>query len=387
MTEYTPREQAEAMIEDFLAERLDVAGNPPGLREAIESRLAERTETIIERSKAQTSHLRARGPHRPPTYYAHEEALEDALQAAAAGARTAMAMAGEMVDPIPFERGVAQGLAPTAAWAIRSEGVRVPRPPTRPTNLHWSLPPVPWVETEDVPWPPPEAIGLTGRRQFADFDPARCAEPPYAGWVQIGLLERQSTFESRYPKQPSRQMLLAAGLETSDGQRAARQLPFADSRPTIWSRPHTELLPSLDQERARTILATTASPLAALLWFSEEPGTPDPDRGAGLHPFLLGPRIELVTLLGLRPETPALRLTLIDDNGPALVCRQWRGFLIHDGNYVPLEPALHGADLLLRPDLYLKVHATIDPGRVRLGISLTFWPGQDPPDSAATVER
>jgi hypothetical protein len=295
-------------------------------------------------------------------------------------------MAGEMVEPIPFEREVTQALAPTAAWAIRSEAARVPRPPTRPTNLNWSLPPVPWVETEDVPWPPPEAAALTGRHQLGNTASARCAEPPYDDWVQIGLMERQNTFESRYPKQFSRQMLLAAGLETSDGQPTTTELPFADSRPTIWSRPHTELLPSLDPERAREILATTGGPLCSLLSFTDEPGAPKPSRGAGLHPFLLGPRIELVTLLGLRPETPTLRLSLMDGNGPALVCRQWRSFLIHDGNYEPLEPAVHGADLLLRPDLYLKLLATIDPARVRLGISLNFWPGRNPSDSAATVE-
>jgi len=384
MTDYTPQEQAKAMTADYLAERLDAAGNPPGFREAVESRLAERVEAIIERDKAQTRHLRSRGPNTPPTYYAHEEAPEDALQAAAAGARTAMAMAGEMVEPIPFERGAAQALAATAAWAIRSEAARVPRPPTRPANLHWSLPPVPWVEAENVPWPPPEGTGLVGRHQLTDPELTRCAEQPYADWVQLGLMERQNTFESRHSKQPSRQMLLAAGLETSNGQPTTRQLPFADSRPTIWSRLHKELLPSLTEERAREILATTAGPLAALLWFSEEPGAPDPDRGAGLHPFLLGPRIELVTLLGLRPEMPTMRLTLIDDNGPALVCRQWRGFLIDDGNYEPLEPALHGADLLLRSDLYLKLQATIGPDRVRLGISLTFWPDRDPSGSAAT---
>ncbi|WP_328410804.1 hypothetical protein [Nocardia sp. NBC_00403] len=82
-----------------------------------------------------------------------------------------------------------------------------------------------------------------------------------------------------------------------------------------------------------------------------------------------------------------MRLTLIDGEGPALVCRQWRGFLIHDGNYEPLTPALHGTDLLLRPDLYSKLETAIDPYRLRLGISLFFSPGQQPSDSTGTGER
>lgn len=384
MTQYTSREQAEALIEEFLAVRLDSAGNPPGLREAIESRLATRAETILGRSEAQAKRLRSRAFNRPPTYYAHEEASEDALQAAAAGVRTASAMAGEIVAPIHFERGVAGELAHTAAWAVRSEGARVPRPPTRPTNLQWSLPPVLWLETKDLPWPPSEARGLIGRNQIADVGPALCAEPPYADWVQIGLVEHQFTFESRHPKLPSRRMFLAAGLEISDGQAVTRPLPFAKSRPTIWTRPYSELLPSLDLERLRTTLANTVGPLASFLSFREEPGTPDCDLGAGLHPFLLGPSIELVVLLGLRPEDPALRLCLVDENGPALVCRAWRGFLIHDGNYEPLEPALHGTDLLLRPDLYLKLQTAVDPHRLRLGTSITFSPGQDVSNSRQT---
>jgi len=60
-------------------------------------------------------------------------------------------------------------------------------------------------------------------------------------------------------------------------------------------------------------------------------------------------RLFVIAFLGLRPEMPALRHVLIDDEGPALVGRLWRGFLIHDGNYSPLEPAVHGADLILRP--------------------------------------
>ncbi len=372
MTEPAPSDQTTAIIKDYLSGRLDIAGVPPGMREAIESRLTERTEETSKRSEAQIKQLRARGPGRPPAYYAYEEDAEDALQAAAAGTRTALAMAGQVVDPIPFERQIARRLATSATWAIRSEGARVPRPSTRPSRLAWSLAPVPWIDTGDAPWPPPEASELMGRHRFIDTEPALCAEPPYEGWAQIGLLERQFTFESRSPRQPSRQMLLAAGLLPSGGQPTSKSLPFYVSRPSIWSRPHTELCPSLEREQAQSILATTAGPLTCLLQFNEELGSPNPGRGAGIHPFLLGPRIELVTLLGLRPETLALRLTLVDDEGPALVCRQWRGFLIHDGNYEPLTPAVHGTDLILRPDLFTQLQTAIEPTRLRLDTTLTL---------------
>jgi hypothetical protein len=50
--------------------------------------------------------------------------------------------------------------------------------------------------------------------------------------------------------------------------------------------------------------------------------------------------------------------------GAALVGRVWRGFLIHDGNYSPLEPAVHAADLVLRPDLYDNLEPIISQDRL-----------------------
>jgi len=86
----------------------------------------------------------------------------------------------------------------------------------------------------------------------------------------------------------------------------------------------------------------------------------------------------------LRPETPALRHVLNDDHGPALVRRLWHGFLIHDGNYSPLEPAVHGADLLLRPDLYDSLESTVGKDRLSLGVTVRhseLQPSPDEPDN------
>jgi hypothetical protein len=111
-------------------------------------------------------------------------------------------------------------------------------------------------------------------------------------------------------------------------------------------------------------------------------GSPAYDRGLGLHEFCLAPRIEVIALLGLRPETPALRHVLIDAGGPALVCRQWRSYLIHAGDYGPLVPAIQGADLIVRPDLFDILEETIGADRLGLGLVVRHREAPEPDDEA-----
>ncbi|NBM17646.1 hypothetical protein [Streptomyces sp. GC420] len=50
--------------------------------------------------------------------------------------------------------------------------------------------------------------------------------------------------------------------------------------------------------------------------------------------------------------------------------RQWRGHLVHDGGFEPLLPLVAEADLLIRPDLFTRLHATIGPSRCQAGINV-----------------
>lgn len=369
MTE-SAREIAKGAVEDYLEERLELAQRPPGLRKAVEARFAAMADEVANRRKSQIRQLKARGPNRPQVYYAHEEALETSLQEAAAGLRAAMAMEGHIVEAIPFEQAATRRLASTAAWAIRSEAARVPRPPTRPAALSWTLPPVPWLNDSAYPWPPPEAVALQGQRELPSNEPSRCAEAPYEDWTQLGLIERQRTYASRHPEQPGHRYTISTGLVITNGNPPGPYLPFAASVPTIWTFRATELEPALSRAQAHANLTALARPLAALLDFDTTHGIPRPNRAPGLHPFLLAPHIELSALLELCPESPSNRLMLIDCAGPALVCRQWSSFPLHDGNYEPLEPAVVGTDLLLRPDLYDTALEAIGPTRLRVGLSL-----------------
>jgi hypothetical protein len=210
---------------------------------------------------------------------------------------------------------------------------------------------------------------LTG----ADGEPVRVSEEPYKGWVQLGMFERQATLATRYPEIAARQLLVATGLEACDGPPPVKSMPLSRAAPDPWAVCCDDLAPGLDAERARIALSSTRGPLAALIDYEGQPGAPAHDRGVGLQRFTLVPRIEVIALLGLRPETPPQRHVLVDDNGAAIVGRQWRGFLIHDGNYSPLEPAIHGADLLLRPDLYDTLVNAAGKNRLALGVTVSHF--------------
>ena len=364
-------DRAEKLVDLFLDERLTDAGEPPGLREAIIDRVAVRIDDLAERVRAQVDHLRSPSSRRiPDAYFADEEAIENELQISAAGIRTARAIEGALSEPRRFEHTLAQRLGPTGLWALRSETSRVPRPPTRADALEWSLAPIPWLDNEGE-WPPAGAVALADIRQLTGTgsDLVRVHEAPYEEWVQVALFERQATFASTHPDIPARRVLIATGLEVCDGAPPAGSMPLSSSPPNLWTQPYNHLAVGLDADRAAQTLQTAQGPLAALIEYDGQRGAPAGDRGAGLQPFALVPRIEVVALLGIRPEAPALRYVMIDDHGPAIICRQWRGFLIHDGSYGQLEPAIHGADLLLRPDLYDIVAAAADQDRITLGVT------------------
>jgi hypothetical protein len=369
----TPQERAEGLVKLFLDDRLEDANEPPGLREAIVDRMARLTDDIGKRCGEQIDQLRSPSTSRiPDAYFNDEEVVENELQVAAAGIRTARALEGITTgDPRRFEQLLAQRLAPTARWAVRSEASRVPRPAARPPALQWSLVPIPWLEN-DAEWPPEGAVALDGRRQLTgtDGEPVRVAEDPYRGWVQLAMFERQGTLATTYPNAPARQVLIATGLEACDGPPPPQSLPLSSAPPDAWAITYDHLVEDLDPERAATALKTTRGPLSAIIDYTLQPGAPAPDRGVGLHPVPLIPRLEIIALLGLGPESPALCHMLIDDQGPALVGRLWRGFLIHDGNYSALEPAVQGADLILRPDLHYTLVKTIGKGRLSVGLTV-----------------
>lgn len=375
-----PREQAEGLVRIFLDERLAEVGEPPGVREAVIQNLVDRMERIKLRSTEQIGQLGSHSSQRiPDAYFNDEEEIENAFQQVAAGIRAARARAGFLTaNARRSEAGYAFSIAPSARWALLQESSRVPRPPTRHHLLARSLTPIPWQDNEDK-WPPPTALDFEGKRRLTgqDAGPVRVAEEPYNDWVQLGMFEMQATCASSYPKRPSRRLVISTGLEVADASTPIDSMPIGTNPPNIWLASYDHLLPGVHSASAAEIVEDLQGPLTMMANYRRQRGAPACGRGVGLHPFTLVPRLELVALLDLRLESPTVRHCLVDGQGPALVGRNWRGFLIHDGGHIPLTPAIHGTDLILRPDLYERLEDALDKNRIRSGIAVRHIEGED----------
>ncbi|MGC0211964.1 hypothetical protein [Streptomyces levis] len=382
-----PRRYATRLVDHYLGARIDAAGPAPGLREAVIDLVAAAVPAHIEPlMRTQLDLLTHPSSNQfPDAYLADRATAEDALQKAAAGLRTALAQAGHLVNAQAFERGTAARLRDDSRPALRGELARIPRPLTRPGALDWSLDPAPWFSDshqEQEPWPPLDLASVASLRSLPEGAQAfaRVDNGPHAGWVQIGLIERQRTPARRYPDQPARQVLIIVGLEAADNDPPPGTLPISQAPWQLWTRPLQHLAPTLTQAGAAAKqLTTTDQALVALTDAGATPMVDAPPRrsGPGLPPYVLAPAASVVAALGLQPTAGICGFSLSDPAGEALICRQWRGHLVHDGSFEPLLPVVAGADLLIRPDLFTRLHATIGPSRCQAGINVRHMTAQD----------
>ena len=186
-----------------------------------------------------------------------------------------------------------------------------------------------------------------------------------SGWLNA----KKHSHRPTQPSQPGAYSLRLA-LTRSTGHSPPTACRYPAAHPACGQK----LRPTRAERRRRPCPSGSShpqGPLVARANYEGQPGAPHRYRGIGLHHVSLVSQVEVVALLALRPEVPPLRHILVDDNGPALVGRQWRGFLIHAGDYRPLEPAVHGADLLLRPDLYDTLEGAVGTARLALGTAVT----------------
>jgi hypothetical protein len=346
---------AASLVDEHLAERLRRAGDPAGLRDAVSSQVARGMDALRESMGRQFDHLDVRsGSRLPDAYLLDEAAVENAVQDMASGYRTTLATLGHLVEPRPFERDLSQRLTPSTTWTVRCQASRVPRPDTRPRILDWTDAPAPWVDADAPEWPPGAAATLVDGMRLRPDELARVATGPYSGWIQIALIERQASLRKQYPSVPSRQLILAIGLEVAATESEPGTWPMFSGAGDVWSLMDEEI-PDEDVRVAADRLQHLSMPLVGLIRRSADPDFGGHHSGPGVHPFVLVPSREVAALLRLRAAAPRLRLQLVDGDGPGLVCRQWSGYPMHDGGYGVQFPAIEGADLLLRPDLFTVV--------------------------------
>ncbi|MET9535824.1 hypothetical protein ABZY02_35615 [Streptomyces sp. NPDC006649] len=171
---------------------------------------------------------------------------------------------------------------------------------------------------------------------------------------------------------PNSPVHIAFGLEAVNDDPPPSTLPLAQAPWQLWTRPHRRLAPG--PTKAETAAEHIRTKNQALVALTVTVDTPHRDSGLGLPLYLLAPAASVVATLGLEPTDGICGFSLSDAAGEALICRQWHGHLVHGGNYEPLLPAIAGADLFIRPDLFTRVCETIGPSRCRTGISVRHTP-------------
>jgi len=376
-----PRHFATHLVDHYLGPRLDAVGSPPGLRETVIDLVTEAIPQHVQALMDAQLDLLTNSSRTlfPDAYLADQAAVEDALQHAAAGLRAALAQAGHLVNARNFEHGMAARLSDDPQAALRAELARVPRPLIRPEPLRWSLDPAPWLSDshqEEKPWPPIGLAEVAGLRSLPGGASvfSRVDDGPHAGWVQIGLVEHHRTPARRYPDQPSRKVLLIVGLEAASDNPPPGTLPVCRGPWQLWIHPWQRSAAGLAARghaaaehigaKDQALVALTDAGTASLAGSARRP------TGLGTPPYVLAPAASVVALLGLEPTSGVCGFSLSDTTGEAMICRQWRGHLVHDGNYEPLLPAVAGADLLIRPDLFTRLCDTIGLSRCQAGISV-----------------
>lgn len=378
MTNVNRREMAASGVQEYLADRLAAAGQPPGLQEATTDLVTEAfgkggVDRLARQQFEQLLHPRS--TVEPDAYLSDESAIENALQLAAAGIRTASAQNGLLLNPVPFERSLAASLTDDPRLALRTELARIPRPTTRPEPLQWSLEPAPWHnDREDRgPWPPETIKTAESQRRLPDGSDAlaRIDSGPHANWVQMALIEQHSTPARRHPRTPKRETVVIVGVEISDREPPLDSMPLSSAAWQLWTT--TRRPPDTSASQIAAQLAAAEAPLVAFadnahggMWLTRN--------GPGAPPFALVPIPPLIIALNLKPTPEVCGLSLSDTTGPALISRHWRSHLVHDGNYQPLFPAIEGTDLIIRPDLFHRLTKLIGDARVHAGIAVAFQP-------------
>ncbi len=338
----------------------------PGLEDAVRSRVARDAieEGHKKRLKRQLDAYASRSEKRwPDAYLAPEEAVEDALQRAAAGGRAARLAQGlPLSDPVKWEDQLATALLDDPALPVALEATRHPRPGTAP-------PP----HRGDPVWSALRARAQgkpTGDAQVEEADlhdglllgtltVAAAETAPisnsgsFRGWRQLATVERRL---SPPPNRNGDSDLVAVRFQAVElrdngdlGELTSPPAVVGDLR--AWT---TRLSSGVSRS-----IPTQSWPIVG--YDPEVVAAGDARSGLGMQTPLLSPTPWLIVTLGLRPGA---HFVLDDDGGPALALVTWRTEY-ETGAYHLAWPRLCGAAIVIRNDLFDRLLGAL-PGRLKL---------------------
>lgn len=330
-TEYD--ELAAGLVDDYAGART-TAAEPllPGLTAAIVRRVAvaHMDDALRQRMQSQLRALAdSNGDHArwPNAHLAVAEAVEDALQRAATGARSADLRHGTVGDPVPREAELAERIVDPPCLALALEAARRPRP---------DLPPPP--SRYDQVWDTLVARtagggGTVSTQPLPTFDQLPDAD---GGWRVLASVE---TLVSSVPyggNEPDLLALRFRGAEvTAHDERDDIQLvpPFGDGALEEWAWLPRGAVPAGWRFRGPTVG----------LDMRIGAGT-DSRHGLGLPDLVVVPRPHLLVAVGATSSSGAFEVG--DDDGPLLALRMWRT-LYETSDYHQPWPRLTGAALVI----------------------------------------
>jgi hypothetical protein len=283
----------------------------------------------------------------PNAFLAHEQAIEEVLQAVAGGGRAALLMAGEpVVDPVQWEDDLASALLDDPTVPLTLEAHRQPRPP---------LPPPPSTGAEVWTQIRERASGGSNHNVEAAAEEEGLLlatltlapvtglptvnSGPYRGWYWLGTSERRAV----EPRDWRRENDLVAEryrvLEVRDvnDRRALSLPPVAAGDLRLW---RVEIDPAIDGPALGS-----SQPLVGI--DTELRMVGDGRLGLGVPDSLLVPTASLIALLRLRPGDPC---TYEDDSSAGVALVTWRAeYDVSD--YYLARPRTCGCGIVIRPDL------------------------------------
>jgi hypothetical protein len=355
------------LVDTVAGERLSRAeALLPGLESAVRRRVATAAveDGHKKRLKRQLDAYADRVEKRwPDAYLALEEAVEDALQRAAAGGRAARLTQGlPVADPVGWEDQLATALLDDPALPVSLEATRHPRPDTAPPPHRGD--PV-WSALRARAQGQPttdaqvEAADLHGSLLLGTLTVAATETAPirnagrFHGWRQLAAVEHRT---SPPPNRNGESDLVAVRfraveLRDSGDLRDLTSPPAVPGDLGAWT---TRFPSGVSQS-----VPTQSWPIVG--YDPEVVAAGDARHGLGIQTPLLSPIPWLFVTLGLRPGA---HFVLDDDVGPALALVTWRTEY-ETSDYHLAWPRLRGAAIVIRNDLFDRLLVAV-PGRFKL---------------------
>jgi hypothetical protein len=334
------------------ARLIDAESLVPGLAEAVLRRVTREygSPELRDRMKDQLRAYRDTSvrDHWPDAYLAIEQAVENALQRTAAGARAARLAAGlPSGDPAAREDELATVLTDSPQLPLALEATRYPRPllPAPPGDSAPLWAAIAAGARGPAPGPATVLAARTWNGKLMATTTMRPAGTvtvigggPYDGWCVIGTAERRICPARRYGDDNHRACWYTALEARRDGD-----VDALDRRPLAAG----SVLQWIDPLPAGYVTDPLAETQPLLGIDHDMTSTGDAGNGLGIPPEVLVPAGSLISALGLRPAQP---MTLNDDAGPGLALITWRT-CYEQSEYHLAWPRVTGCAVVLRPDL------------------------------------